>query len=131
MINLEHFEALLRLERNEQKLRIETLHKELSIQERAARGITLLDLESVDESYGLGGRILVTLERFDKSEIEGKVGIGDLVIIKPRKAETPESATGVISRKTRNKLTVAFDKPPPRFVFDGRLIRTNLSHFPS
>src|SRR6187549_3781259 len=122
MINLEKLESLLRLERDEQKARIETLHKELSIQERAARGITLLDLEAVEESFGLGGRILVTLEMPDKSDIDGDFSVGDVVRIKPRKADTQDNVTGVISRRQRSKIVVAFERPPLPFVFDGRLL---------
>jgi ATP-dependent RNA/DNA helicase IGHMBP2 len=122
MIELTKLEALLRLERDEQKAKIEALHKELSIQERAARGITLLDLEAVEESFGLGGRILVTLEYNDKSDIDGDFSVGDVVRIKPRKAETQDSVTGVISRRMRSKLIVAFDRPPLPFVYDGRLL---------
>lgn len=122
MISLDQWGRLLQLERQEQHDRINALHEELTLQERAARGITLLDLEAIEESYGLGGRILVTFERYDKAPLEGRISVGDLVNLKPRKAETQEIAQGVISARKYARITVAFDRPPARFVFDGRLL---------
>src|SRR5439155_602687 len=94
----------------------------LSPEERAARGFTLLDIEAVEDRLGLGGRILLDLERFDRAPLEGRIGIGDLVELRPRRAEVQEPARGVVARRTRLRLTVAFDHAPPPFVYEGRLL---------
>ncbi|MFO0628997.1 MAG: hypothetical protein U0325_25710 [Polyangiales bacterium] len=64
------YDALLTLldaERDEERARLDELLRTLSPEERAARGITLLDLACVDERYGLGGRIVLDLARDDRS----------------------------------------------------------------
>ena len=39
----------------------------------------------------------------------------------PRKAEVESPPQGTVSRATRAQLQVAFDKPPPEWIREGRL----------
>jgi ATP-dependent RNA/DNA helicase IGHMBP2 len=118
---LSHLEQLLELEREEEWARFRALRDELSPSERAARGWAWLDLAAVDESWGLGGRLLVALEREGGRPIEGRIDAGDLVELRPRRTEVEEPARGVVARRSRTRVTVAFDRPPPPFVSEGRL----------
>lgn len=120
-----HFDrlvALLELERNEERARLETQRKELSLQERQARGLTLLDVEAIEEDFGLGGRVLVTLERPDRSALPVRLWPGDLVEVRPRKADVEHPGRAVVSRSTLTKVQLAFDRSPPSFMADGRLM---------
>jgi hypothetical protein len=114
--------GLLALEHAEQRARLDALRATLSPAERAARGIALLDVEAVDESWGLGGRLLVDLEKPGRAPLEAKVGVGDVVELRPRRAEVERPARGVVARRTRTRVTVAFEQLPPAFVFEGRLV---------
>ena len=58
--------ALLAQEREAEKARLAALAESLSLQEREEHGLSVLDLESVEEEVGLGGRFLVTLGRADR-----------------------------------------------------------------
>ena len=71
--------ALLDAERDEERARLDELLRTLSPEERAERGITLLDLACVDERYGLGGRIVLDLARDDRGPLAARIDEGDLV----------------------------------------------------
>src|SRR5262249_36809815 len=109
-------------ERVAERERLDELRRTLSPVERAARGHALLDLEAVDESYGLGGRVQVAFEPADRTPLAGRVDARDVVELKPRKGDGDEPARGVVARRSRPRITIAFDRPPPPFVFDGRLL---------
>ncbi len=120
-----HFDRLLRLldlERDEERARLDRLLATLSPEARAERGITLLDLVCVDESWGLGGRTQLELERDDRSPLAARIDQGDLVELRPRRAEVPEPARGLVVRRSRARLTVSFDRPPPPWAREGRLL---------
>lgn len=119
-----HFEALgrlLELERRAERERLATEKAALPLKELEARGLVVLDVESVEESIGLGGRALVTFARDDKRALRSRLHAGDLVSVSPRKAEVERPPTGVVTRATRQQLEVAFERPPPPFVGEGRL----------
>jgi superfamily I DNA and/or RNA helicase len=118
----DHLGRLVELERSAERARFEELRAELSPSERAARGLALLDLESVEESWGLGGRRLITFERQDRSLLEARLGVGDIVELRPRKAEVEEPARGIVARRAASRVTIAFDRPPPPYVSEGRLL---------
>ncbi|MEN9799248.1 MAG: hypothetical protein RL653_2944 [Pseudomonadota bacterium] len=123
--DVSHFDMLARLldvERQEEKDRLGAERKALSLQERQARGLTLLDVESREENVGLGGRVLVTLERADKARLPVRLWPGDLVEARPRKAEVSEPARAVVSRATPTSVQLAFDREPPPWVHEGRLL---------
>lgn len=117
----DHLQHLLVLERDAQRARWEALRAQLTPAEQIARGMALADLEAVDESWGLGGRLLVTLERPDRSDLDSPVDVGAPVAVRPRRGDTDESVSAVIARRTRRQLVLAFDRPPPPFVAEGRL----------
>src|SRR5687767_7054120 len=121
---VDHFDqlkALLELERAADRARIAEAMETLPLGELERRGLVALDLESVEESVGLGGRFLVTLEHADKRPIRTSLTHGDLVAIRPRKAEIDEPSLALVTRSTRFKLQVAFDRSPPPYVHEGRL----------
>ena len=114
--------ALLDAERAEERARLDELLRTLSPEERAERGITLLDLACVDERYGLGGRIVLDLARDDRGPLAARIDEGDLVDLSPRRAVEPERARAVVIRRRRDTLTVAFDQAPPDWCREGRLV---------
>jgi superfamily I DNA and/or RNA helicase len=119
-----HFDELARLlslEHAAEREQLTELAAGLSLQERAARGLVWLDLVADDEAVGLGGRVLVTLARDDGRSFPAPLHNGDQVAVRPRKAEEVEPARALVSRATRTKVTLAFDRPPPPFVREGRL----------
>ena len=56
--------GLLELERAEERSRLAELKRTLTLGERESRGLALLDLEIREERVGLGGRFLLSLERY-------------------------------------------------------------------
>ncbi|MFZ5468025.1 MAG: AAA domain-containing protein [Myxococcota bacterium] len=121
---LSHFEALARLlelERAAERTRLAEEKASLPLGELEERGLVLLDLESTEESIGLGGRVLVTFERADRQPFRSSLSPGDLVELRPRKADTEHPAAAVVSRATRKFVQLAFDRSPPLFVREGRL----------
>lgn len=122
--DVSHFESLARLlelERRAERERLATEKAALPLPELEARGLVVLDVESVEESIGLGGRTLVTFQRDDKRALRSKLHVGDLVTVSPRKAPIDRPPSGVITRATRQQLEVAFERHPPPFVGEGRL----------
>ncbi|XXF76802.1 AAA domain-containing protein [Myxococcaceae bacterium GXIMD 01537] len=113
--------ALLAQEREAERARSATLAQGMSLQERAEHGFTVLDLESLEEEVGLGGRILVTLGRADRGRIPTPLNVGDLVAVFPRRAEVKEPARALVSRATRTRVQLAFDRAPPPYISEGLL----------
>lgn len=124
MRDAQHFEALgrlLELERRAERERLATERAALPLAELEARGLVVLDVESQEESIGLGGRTLVTFARGDKRPLRSKLNAGDVVSVSPRKALIESPPTAVVTRATRQQLELAFDRHPPPFVGEGRL----------
>ncbi len=120
----EHFEQLARLldlERQAERSRLALDRQRLPLAELEARGLTLLDLESTEESVGLGGRQLVTFAHVSRRPLATKLGPGDLVTVSPRKAEVENPPSGTVTSAKRTSLTVAFERPPPAWLHEGRL----------
>lgn len=113
---------LLEHERRAEHERFAALQRELSIGERAARGFALLDLVLTDDGFGLGGRVLLHLERADGGRLEGRIDSGDLVNLRPRRAEVSQAPTAIVVRRSARELVLALDEPPPPFVQSGRLM---------
>jgi ATP-dependent RNA/DNA helicase IGHMBP2 len=112
---------LLALERDAERARTAALAQSLTLRERAEQGLSVLDLESIEEEVGLGGRILLTLARADRAPFPVPLHNGDLVAVMPRRAEVQEPARALISRATRTRLQLAFDRAPPPFLHEGLL----------
>ncbi|HEX4622421.1 MAG TPA: AAA domain-containing protein, partial [Myxococcaceae bacterium] len=122
--DVDHFDALaqlVRLEQSEERDRLAQQAKQLPLAEREKRGWVWLDLESTDEAVGLGGRILVTLSRADRRPLTSPLHVGDMVAVRPRKAELDAAPTAVVSKATRAQVQLAFERSPPPFVAEGRL----------
>jgi len=117
----DHLTRLLELERRAEKARSAELRSTLSLSELEAKGLLLLDVEVFEEALGLGGRFLLTLERSDRRPFVARLHNGDLVELRPRRAEEVEPARGIVSRATRTRVQVALDRPPPPWVGEGRL----------
>ena len=121
---VEHFEklkALLELERAEERARLALDRRELPLSELVARGRVLLDVEAREVGTGLGGRTLVTFELNHGARLPMRLGPGEIVAVSPRKAEVEAPPSGVVSRSTSRSVQVAFERPPPEFVSEGRL----------
>ncbi len=112
---------LLALERDAERARMEALAQGLSLQQRAEQGLSFLDLESIEEEVGLGGRVLVTLARKDRARFPARLDNGDQVAVFPRRSEIKEPARALVSRATATRVTLAFDRDPPPFVHEGLL----------
>jgi hypothetical protein len=117
----EHLAECLELERRAQRERLEADRGSLTLAELEARGHLLLDLEATDEDVGLGGRFLLTFERPDRRALPARFSPGDLVELRPRKAEVESPATGIVSRSAATRLQVVLERPPPEYVRQGRL----------
>ncbi|HEX8434379.1 AAA domain-containing protein [Archangium sp.] len=112
---------LLALEREAERARMEALAEGMSLQQRAEQGLSFLDLESIEEEVGLGGRVLVTLARQDRARFPARLDNGDQVSVMPRRAEVKEPARALVSRATATRVTLAFDRSPPPFIHEGLL----------
>jgi len=119
-----HFDRLaqlLELERRAERERIETERQTLPLGELEARGLVVLDVETTDESVGLGGRHLVTFMHDDKRRLVTRLGPGDLIAVSPRKAEVDAPPVGTVVNASRTAIVAAFDRPPPPWMGEGRL----------
>ena len=113
--------ALLDIERAAEKERFESARSRLSLQQREARGIALADVEAVEEG-GLAGRSLVTFARPGGRELGGsEIGVGSIITVVPKKERAFETVSGIVARRQRARLAVAFDEPPPDWATEGRV----------
>jgi len=113
--------GLLDAERAADRKRFEEAAAKLSLRERAARGFAVAEAEPVEES-GLSGRAVVAYAAPLGRELGGaQIGVGSLVRVVPRRSSGDEAPTGVVARRTRSRLSVAFDDPPPDWATEGRV----------
>ena len=112
---------LLSLEHEAERARMQALAEGMSLQQRAEQGLSFLDLESLEEEVGLGGRVLVTLARKDRARFPARLDNGDQVAVYPRRAEVKEPARALVTRATAVRVQLAFDRSPPPFVHEGLL----------
>jgi ATP-dependent RNA/DNA helicase IGHMBP2 len=119
--HLERLAALLSAERDAERSRLADARGRLTLAEREARGLALVDVEAAEES-ALAGRTLVSFERGGKPLPGGRIGVGALVRATLRREERDDAPSGVVARRTRTRLAVAFDEPPPDWVTDGRVV---------
>ena len=119
-----HFDALsrlLELERQAERQRLEQARQEKTLGELEDMGLLLLNLESKEQSAGLAGRFIVTFEHAERRPLSTRLSAGDLVTVSPRKAAVENPAGAVVVNASRFMLTLAFDRPPPPYVYEGRL----------
>jgi ATP-dependent RNA/DNA helicase IGHMBP2 len=120
--HFEHLRQLLALERRAEEQRFAEERARLSQAEREARGLSAGELELTDEDVGLGGRFLVTLARAGGSPWRNPFGPGDVVEARPRRAEVAPPERALVARGGRDRVQLAFDRPPSDFVRNGRLV---------
>jgi ATP-dependent RNA/DNA helicase IGHMBP2 len=114
--------SLLDKERDAEKERFAEAHSRLSLGEREARGIAISEVEAVEES-GLSGRALVTYARKDGQEIGGsKIGTGGLLRVTQKREARDDAPSGIVARRQRARLSIAFDEPPPDWALEGRVV---------
>ncbi|BDG09872.1 AAA domain-containing protein [Anaeromyxobacter paludicola] len=119
---LKDFQALLQAEREEERARFAEARGRLSLAEREGRGLALLDVEAVEES-ALAGRALVTFGKGRNEPLAGaRLGVGSLVRVGLRREERPDAPEGVVARRSRTRVAVAFDEPPPDWATEGRVV---------
>lgn len=119
--HLDRLAALLASEREEERARFAEARGRLSLAEREARGLALADVEAVEEA-ALAGRALVTFGRGGRPLPGGRIGPGSLVTVTLRRERMPDAPAGVVARRTRTQVAVAFDEPPPDWATDGRVV---------
>ncbi len=119
--HLDRLSALLTAEREEERARFSEARARLSLAEREARGLAVPDLEVAEEG-ALGDRALVTFARAGKPLPGGRIGVGSPVSVAKRRETPPDAPLGVVARRTRTRIAVAFDEPPPDWVTDGRVV---------
>lgn len=112
---------LLEIERQAERARLAEEKAQLPLAELEARGHVLLDVESTDEAVGLGGRHLVTFMHESKRPLKTRLSPGDLVAVSPRKAPIDSPPQGTVTSATRTSIQVAFERPPPPWLGEGRL----------
>ncbi len=112
---------LLDAERAEERRRFEEARGRLSLAEREARGLALPDVEAAEEG-ALAGRALVTYTRGGQPLGAGRIGVGSLVVVTLRREARADSPSGVVARRTRTAVAVAFDEPPPEWATEGRVV---------
>ena len=122
----EHLERLARLlaaEREEERARFAEARGRLSIAEQEGRGIALADVDPEEEGV-LAGRALVTYGRGGRPLAGGRIGVGAIVRVDSRREPRPDAPTGVVARRSRTRVAVAFDEPPPEWAAGGRVVLT-------
>ena len=120
--HLERLGSLLAAEREEEQARFADARSRLSLADREARGLALADVEAVDEA-GLAGRALVTYARADGRPLAGaRIGVGAVVRVQLRRESRDDAPLGVVARRTRSRLAVAFDDAPPDWATEGRVV---------
>jgi hypothetical protein len=113
--------ALLDAERDEERARLDEARARLSLEEREARGLALSDVEAAEEGV-LAGRALVGYERRGGPLEGARIGVGSLVTVTLRRERREDEPSGVVARRTRSRVSVAFDEPPPDWAVDGRVV---------
>lgn len=116
----DHLSQLVQMERAFQQREDAKAFQELTAPELQARGLCLLDVEAVEEDFGLGGRILVSLAPIKGALLPFRPNPGTPVEVRPRKSETG-TARAIVSQASARRVQLSFDEPPPQFVYDGRL----------
>ncbi|MEO1171536.1 MAG: AAA domain-containing protein [Myxococcota bacterium] len=114
----ERLDALRRaveLERQEEQRRFRERQATLSRKERIHRGVAADHLEPVDESWGYGGRHVVTYE----GPVSNAFTQGSVLELRPLRDEEPRASATVVRRREQ-ELSLAFDRRPPPFTTEGR-----------
>jgi len=119
--HLAHLATLLAAEREEERARFLEARGRFTLDEREARGLAIADLDAVEEG-ALAGRALVTYARGGRPLPGGRIGVGSVVSLARRREVDRDPPQGVVARRTRAQLSVAFDEPPPDWATGGRVV---------
>ena len=119
--HLARLSELLAAEREEERARFSEVRGRLTLAEREARGLAVADVEVAEEG-ALGDRALLSFARAGKPLPGGRIGVGSPVSVAQRREARPDAPQGVVARRTRTQIAVAFDEPPPDWVTDGRVV---------
>ena len=118
--HLARLAGLLAAEREEEKARLADAAARLSLAERESRGLALADVEALDEA-GLAGRTLVTYGKPGRPLGASRIGVGSLVRVELRREKRDDAPSGVVARRSRDRVGVLFDEPPPDWATAGRV----------
>ena len=77
-------------------------------------------MEALEEA-ALAGRSLVTYGRPGRPLGASRIGVGALVRVELRRERRDDAPTGVVARRSRDRVAVAFDEPPPDWATAGRV----------
>jgi hypothetical protein len=121
--HLDRLARLLAAERAEEGARFAEARDRLSVAEREARGLAVADVEAEAEG-ALAGRALVTYGRGGRPLAGGRIGVGSIVRVDARREQRDDAPTGVVARRARTRVAVAFDEPPPEWAVGGRVVLT-------
>src|SRR3954462_9093440 len=116
--HLDALDTLLDRERAAEKERF----ARLPLVDRIRKGLALSDVEAVEEG-GLAGRSLVTYARPGARELGGsEIGAGSIVRVLPKREGADDAPSGIVARRQRARLSIAFDEPPPDWATEGRVV---------
>jgi hypothetical protein len=118
--HLARLAALLAAEREEEKARLADAAARLTLSEREARGLALADVEALEET-GLAGRTLVTYGKPGRPLGASRIGVGSPVRVELRREKRDDAPSGVVARRSRDRVGVLFDEPPPDWATAGRV----------
>jgi hypothetical protein len=126
-----HFDRLadlLELESQAEARQMLEQMRRRSPEEAEAAGHCLAALVVQDEYAGLGGRLILTLAKRDRSPLPWtRLGAGTPVLLSEHKGRAGEGWRGVVSERGEASLRVAFDEPPDGDR-DGTLFRVDAAH---
>jgi DNA polymerase III delta prime subunit len=107
-----HLANLLKLESEAEAHRILDGANQLSVAQ--GRGESLLGLVPIEESYGLGGRCILTLARRNRSlQLPwNRLEPGSPVLLSPEGGKAGDGWRGVVCERSRMTLSVALNEPP-------------------
>ncbi len=77
-------------------------------------------MEALDETV-LAGRSLVAYGRPGRPLGASRIGVGALVRVDLRREKRDDAPSGVVARRSRDRVSVAFDDPPPEWATSGRV----------
>jgi len=117
-LHLDRLGGLLDKERAAEKERF----AQLPLTERIRRGLALSDVEAVEQA-GLAGRSLVTYARPRAQELGApQIGVGSIVRVLPKRDPAEDPPSGIVARRQRGSVGIAFDEPPPDWATEGRVM---------
>ncbi len=112
------------MERREEEARHKALIDGTSDAELVRLGLRLTEMEAHEESVGFGGRVLITMQRAGNDGLGESFDTGAVVEVKPKRGETAQGVRGIVARRRRSSIVIAFDEPPDPEIWNGRLTLT-------